>query len=240
MCFKANWIFFILFSLKSHKASNLVARKQVPFCSYFLVLSLPALFLWISSLWWHCLLQSQCQVDRWLPAGCLCSPMASEGLFLPCVQGLEVSGTPNSLLPWRAGEHGGDGWCCRCSWGSARWVTAALVQQSRLSSVAEALHLRSALLAYQTTLTLALEIETHLKGNSSFWSLIFESRVMCCGSELQLVISLSSESTPGFHSLSLVLLEAWCEPQTGMQNTRVLFCSANLMYVTYFSTSTDR
>lgn len=100
MCFKANWIFFILFSMKSHKASNLVARKQVPFCSYFLVLSLHALFLWISLLRWLWSRKRQCQVGSWLPAGCLCSPMASEGLFLPCNQGLEVSGTPNSLPPW--------------------------------------------------------------------------------------------------------------------------------------------
>lgn len=51
-----------------------------------------------------------------------------------------------SRLPWSSGADG------------ARWLRLFL-------------HLRSALLAYQPTLTLALEIETHLKGNSSFWSL---------------------------------------------------------------------
>lgn len=37
MRFKANGVFFMLFSVKSHKAHNLVARKQVPFCPCFLV-----------------------------------------------------------------------------------------------------------------------------------------------------------------------------------------------------------
>lgn len=34
--------------MKSHKANNLVARKQVPFCSYFMALSLRAAFLWVT------------------------------------------------------------------------------------------------------------------------------------------------------------------------------------------------
>lgn len=45
MCFKANGFFFMLFSVKSHKAHNVVARKQVPFCPCLVVLSPHALFL---------------------------------------------------------------------------------------------------------------------------------------------------------------------------------------------------
>lgn len=48
MRFKANWIFFILFSMKSHKTNNLEARRKVPFCSYFMALSLHGLFQWIA------------------------------------------------------------------------------------------------------------------------------------------------------------------------------------------------
>lgn len=173
MRFKANWIFFILFSMKSHKANNLVARKQVPFCSYFLVLSLHALFLWVSLLWWRCLLQSRRQVDNRLPALCLRSPAASDGLFVPCGQGLEVSQRHPEFPPAAgAGERGG-GWLVLqvqpglgsvghgCPGPGSRG--AGWARRLRLF-----LHLGSALLACRPRLTLALEIETYLKGNSSF------------------------------------------------------------------------
>lgn len=86
MCFKANWIFFILFSMKSHKANNLVARKQVPFCSYFMVLSLHALFERITV----CPNEAACSIakchfDNWVPAACHLATLSHGSRLVLCL-----------------------------------------------------------------------------------------------------------------------------------------------------------
>lgn len=210
-----------MFSVKSHKADNLVARIQVPFCSYF------------SGVISSCLVSvnefdaAYSRANARLTIG---SSILSHGFrwgSCPLHTGVRGRQPPKCLLAQAAGAAGAAGAGLAGSGGAgwARWPRLILQLGSAL--------------ACWPRLDPALEIEMYLKGNS--------------GSELYNLWKQGNAVGQSYNSLSPLAWRAllvftarlrfyWKHDVSHkqMQNTQLIsVLSANLVYITYFSTFTD-